>query len=94
MAMQTDVLSSHVDVSGLVVNYRTRLKGFIVISGGTAGDIIISNGGSSAAVLLQFNIPSSTISAVFYNLPGEGIVASAGLYVTLPTASKITLIYG
>tara|TARA_R110000868_G_scaffold4696_2_gene29164 strand:+ start:677 stop:961 length:285 start_codon:yes stop_codon:yes gene_type:complete len=94
MAMQTDVKSTHTTISGLVVPYRTRLKGIVCLSGGTAGEVVIRNGSASADVVFQFNVPTSTIAEVFYNLPGEGILATVGLYVVLPTGAEISLVYG
>ena len=36
MGMQTDVKSSHATTSGVVVNYRTRLKGAVVSANASA----------------------------------------------------------
>lgn len=39
MAMQYDVLSTHVNQSGLCVNGRNRLKGFVLVGTATAGTL-------------------------------------------------------
>jgi len=45
MGMQTDVKSQHGGVSGLMVPYRTRLKGAVVfpLSGATAYTVLVDN---------------------------------------------------
>lgn len=92
MAMQTDVKAAHTEATGVMVTGRTRLKAYHAISGGTAGDIIFTDG-SGGPTLLRFNIATGTQPVVLL-LPGEGILAESGIYVTLPTAAKVTIFYG
>lgn len=92
MAMQTDVKAAHSEATGVVVTGRTRLKAYQAISGGTAGDIIFTDG-NGGPVLLQFNIATGT-QPIGLLIPGEGILAETGIYVTLPTAAKVTTFYG
>ena len=44
--MQTDVKAAHVEATGTMVSYRTRVKGYQFLGGGTAGDIILRDGGA------------------------------------------------
>jgi hypothetical protein len=37
--MQTDVKSAHIEATATAVPYRTRIRGYQFITGGTAGDI-------------------------------------------------------
>ena len=94
MAMQTDVLSSHVEATGMMVSGRTRVKGYQCLSGGTAGDIIFRDGGASGPIRLQFNIPANTNNPFANLIPGEGILFTTDVHVTLPTAAKVTVFYG
>jgi len=94
MTMQTDVLSSHVEATGIVVSGRVRLKGYQCLSGGTAGDIIFRDGGASGTIRLQFNIPGNTNNPFSNLIPGEGILFTTDVHVTLPTAAKVTIFYG
>ena len=94
MAMQTDVLSSHVEATGTMVSGRTRVKGYQCLSGGTAGDVIFRDGGASGTIRLQFNIPNNTNNPFSNLIPGEGILFTTDVHVTLPTAAKITVFYG
>jgi hypothetical protein len=92
--MQTDVLSSHVEATGTMVTGRVRVKGYQCLSGGTAGDIILRDGGSGGTIRLQFNVPANTNNPFANLIPGEGIVFYTDVYVTLPTGAKITVFYG
>jgi len=92
--MQTDVKSAHVEATGTMVSGRTRVKGYQCLSGGTAGDIILRDGGASGTIRLQFNIPNNTNNPFANLIPGEGILFTTDVHVTLPTAAKITVFYG
>jgi len=94
MAMQTDVLASHVEATGTMVSGRVRVKGYQCLSGGTAGDIILRDGGASGTIRLQFNVPANTNNPFSNLIPGEGILFTTDVHVTLPTAAKITVFYG
>jgi hypothetical protein len=92
--MQTDVKSSHVEATGTMVSGRIRVKGYQCLSGGTAGDIIFRDGGATGTIRLQFNIPANTNNPFANLIPGEGILFTTDVHVTLPTAAKVTVFYG
>ena len=92
--MQTDVRASHVEATGTMVTGRTRVKGYQCLSGGTAGDIIFRDGGASGTVRLQFNVPTATIAPFSTVIPGEGILFTTDVHVTLPGTAKLTIFYG
>ena len=94
MTMQTDVLSAHTEVTALMVSGRARLKGYQCLSGGTAGDVIFTDGTSGGTERLRFNIPNNTNNPFSNLIPGEGILFNTGIYVTVPTGAKITIFYG
>ena len=91
--MQTDVKAVHTDATGTLVSGRNRVKGLIVTPGGTAGDIILRDGGSGGTTRLQFNL-STNQSAFSFTVPGEGVLFLTDIHVTLPASSKITVFYG
>jgi hypothetical protein len=92
--MQTDVQASHVEATGTMVSYRTRVRGYQCLSGGTAGDIILRDGGANGVIRLEFNVPANTNNPFANIIPGEGILFSTDVHVTLPTGAKITVFYG
>jgi hypothetical protein len=93
MGMQTDVRAVHTEATGTLVAFRTRVKAYHCISGGTAGDVIFRDGGSGGTILLQFNIGTGT-QPINMLIPGEGIVFGTNVHVTLPATAKITVFYG
>ena len=98
MTMQTDVKSAHRSTAGSYFAERTRLKGFIVTPAiSTACTFEIRNGSASGDVLFTMDITSQTVANSTYVLvPGEGILASAGLYLTLSVGSltSLSVFYG
>ena len=94
MSMQTDVQASHVEATGTMVTGRTRVKGYQCLSGGTAGDIILRDGGSGGVIRLEFNVPANTNNPFANLIPGQGILFTTDVHVTLPTGAKITVFYG
>jgi hypothetical protein len=93
MTMQTDVLAVHTEATGTVVAYRTRVRAYHCVSGGTAGDVIFRDGGAGGPILLQFNIATGT-QPITMPLPGQGILFRSDVHVTLPATAKITVFYG
>ena len=91
---QTDVLASHVEATGTMVTGRVRVKGYQCLSGGTAGDIVLRDGGSGGTIRLEFNVPANTNNPFANIIPGEGILFYTDVHVTLPTGAKITVFYG
>lgn len=91
MSMQTDVKSAHTAATGSMVSGRCRLKGYQVISGGTAGDVIFTDG-NGGATLVRIRIGTGT-QPIGLPIPGEGILAHTGIYVTLPTSAEATIFY-
>ena len=98
MGMQTDVKSAHRSTAGSYYVGRTRLKGFVVTPAiSTACTLEIRDGGASADILFTMDITSQTVANSTYVLvPGEGILASTGLYLTLSVGSltSLSVFYG
>jgi hypothetical protein len=95
---QTDVKSAHRSTAGSYYAGRTRLKGFVVTPAvSTAATFEIRDGSASGAVLFTMDIASlGTPNSTYILVPGEGILAAVGLYLTLSTGSVtgITVFYG
>jgi hypothetical protein len=95
---QTDVKSAHRSTAGSYYVGRTRLKSFVVTPAvSTAATFEIRDGSASGAVLFTMDIASlGTPNSTYILVPGEGILASTGLYLTLSTGSVtgITVFYG
>jgi hypothetical protein len=62
MSTLTNVFSVHTEATGTMYAGATNLAGYQVLSGGTAGDVIVRDGGASGTIRLQFNLPSVAIA--------------------------------
>jgi hypothetical protein len=93
MADPNGVKAIHTEATATAVTGRTYLRGYQVLSGGTAGDIIIRDGGAGGVVGVQFNIAPNQNSVVSTKIPGAGILFETNIHVTLPTGAKITMFY-
>jgi len=96
--MQTDVKSAHLSAAGSYYVGRARLKGLVVSpKASTAATFEIRDGSATAAILYTMDIASlGTPNTVSIFVPGEGILASTGLYLTtsVGTVTGITIFYG
>ena len=95
MTMQTDVKAVHLDNSGVGYVGRTRVRGYQVGPGGTAGEIQFFDNATTNAGLNPLTLHITTNTAVIATLiPGEGVLFQNGFYVVLPTNAVITVFYG
>jgi hypothetical protein len=96
--MQTDVKSAHRSTAGSYYVGRTRLKAFIVTPAiSTACTFEIRDGSATGNILFTMDITSQTVANSTYVLiPGEGILASTGLNLTLSVGSltSLSVFYG
>ena len=88
-----DVLSAHAHTSSVLINRRCRLRGVVVnTSSGTSGDVIFyDNAAASGTVLLE--VDEKAQSTVDIIIPGDGILAKNGVYVSLPSNVTATIFY-
>jgi hypothetical protein len=93
---QTDVKAAHfTGTAATMYTGRTRLKGMLFLGDGTAGDMILRDGGSSGTVRLQFNVPANSNNDVAVTIPGEGILFNTSIHITMPgTLASMTIFYG
>jgi hypothetical protein len=93
--MQTDVLATHIDASGVIFAGPTRVKGYSLAPGGTAGEIIFydnpSAGSGTVRLILNIQVNQALDSLA---IPGEGIRFSTGVYVSMPANAHLTVYYG
>jgi hypothetical protein len=93
--MQTDVKAAHIDASGVIYAAPTRVKGYSVSPGGTAGEVIFYDNASAASGATPLIINISVNQALdSLALPGQGIRFDNGVYVTMPANAHLTVYYG
>lgn len=95
--MQTDVKSTHLNLSGVVSASRTRIKGVICTAANSNAEVTIYDNASAASgnILLKFDTGATGSATVFTTwgalVPGEGILAQNGVYADLVGGSGATL---
>ena len=93
--MQTDVKAAHLDASGVIYAGPTRVKGFSISPGGTAGEVQFYDNVSAASGTIRLTLNVSTNQALdSLAIPGEGIRFDIGVYVSMPASTHLTVYYG
>lgn len=92
-------LANYVDAAattsnGQLASSRKVLKGvhFNDASGGTAGTVVLKDGGSSGTIRLTINTPGQG-SGEDVQIPGGGIVFENDIYVELTNVDAITIFH-
>jgi hypothetical protein len=103
MGMQTDVLVSQPlgssntfkNQAGNVIG-RCRIKAIYGTSGASAGTVVIYDGASNAGTcLMTISTPVASNQGTYWILmPGEGVLATTGLYAVLTNVDSAMVIYG
>ena len=100
MTMQTDILASQpltsagqvLDQAGNNVN-RCRVKAVLIIPTGTAGSVVLKDGGSGGSTIATFNTVASATQPQYMLLPGEGLLFRTNVYATPTSVGSITVFY-
>lgn len=98
--MQTDVLASApLSASGQFQNQaganlpRCRVMAIYIVPSGTAGSVVLKDGGASGSTLATFNTVASATAPTYLLMPGEGMLFRSDVYGTLTSVGSVTLIY-
>ena len=93
--MQTDVKSAHIDASGVIYAGPTRVKGFSISPGGTAGEVQFYDNATTNSGTIRLTLNVSTNQALdSLAIPGEGIRFDIGVYVSMPANTHLTVYHG
>ena len=93
--MQTDVKAAHIDASGVIYAGPTRVKGFSISPGGTAGEVQFYDNATTNSGTIRLTLNVSTNQALdSLAIPGEGIRFDVGVYVSMPSNTHLTVYYG
>lgn len=100
MGMQTDILASvPLTSSGQFTNQaaanlpRCRVKGIYIVPSGTAGSVVLKDGGASGTTIATFNTVASATQPTYLLFPGEGMLFRSDVYGTLTSVGSVTVLY-
>lgn len=90
--MAYDIQAVTVTGNGVAVNKRVRVKGLNYVTNGTAGSLILKDGGSGGTTVLTINTPAVTD---IYDLmiPDNGILCATNVHVTVSNVTSVTVLY-
>ena len=86
--MKSDVKSVRVTATGAVFAGRTRLRGIILASTGSAGSVTLQDG--SSVTQFQVDVPAGDVFA--YNLAEDGILFDGGMTISAISNATVTVI--
>jgi len=89
MAMQYDVKSAHLNVSGVMVNSRARVKGLVITAGGTSGYLYLWDS-TTAPVAATYARNSAGLVTVTQTAHGLQTGDSVGLVFGAGTGGQAT----
>jgi hypothetical protein len=98
--MQTDVYASSVrTTSGQLADYasnnlgRVRVRAVYIVPSGTAGSVVLKDGGSSGSARLTLNTVASATQPTYLLLPGEGMLFSSDVYAAVTSIGSVMVFY-
>lgn len=89
MSTLTNVIAKYASSTGDLYAGPGNLAGYHIKPGGTAGSVVLKDGGSGGTTLATIDITTDT-SVITAILPGNGIRFATSIYVTLPKSATIT----
>ena len=83
------------DASDVIFAGRVRLKGFSIVSGGSAGTIEFKNTSPAGTTLFKAKTIGTDNTTIDRTIPAEGVLFDAGMYVTytVGTIDMMTFFY-
>lgn len=90
--MSCDIQSATVTTTSVAVNKRARVKGVSYVTNGTAGSVVVKDGGASGKTVLTLNTPGVTD---IYDLmiPDNGILCETNVHIALTNVTSVTVLY-
>ena len=90
--MAYDIQAASVTEAGVAVNKRARVKGLSYVTGGTAGSVVLKDGGSGGTTVLTLNTPATT-DVYDLMIPENGILCATNVHVTVSNVTSVTVLY-
>ena len=88
-----DTHATTLTASGSVVAGRGRIAFIYAVCGAGAGSLVLKDGGASGTTLLTIATPADATATIHVDVPGEGILCSTNIYLTLTGVTSCTVFY-
>jgi len=93
MGMQSDGKATTVTESGAVFGGPARIMGIYYVASGTAGSVVIKDGGASGTTLLTIATPASATATNFVDLSAAPIRCETSAYATISNVTSTMVLY-
>lgn len=89
-----DVLAAHSHTSAAMVARRCRVRGVVInTSSGATGNVVFYDNASAASGTELLEVDEKATGTTDIQIPGNGILAKNGVYVSLPANVTATIFY-
>jgi hypothetical protein len=99
-SMQTDVLASQpLTSTGQMLNQlganipRCRVRSLYIVPAGTAGSIVLRDGGASGPIIATINTVASATQPTYILVPGEGLLFRTDIHATVTSIGSVVAFY-
>lgn len=93
MGFMSDVKSTRLaGAGGAIFGGPARVKGVYIVSSGTAGSIVIKDGGSGGTTVCTLDTPA-VAGMMYLKLPEDGLRCATDAYATLSNVTAATFFY-
>lgn len=92
MGTHSDVKAATVTGDGSVYAARTRVKAISYVAAGTAGSIVLKDGGSGGTTQLDLATAANGYGIIY--IPGDGILFGTNVYADVTNITSLTVFYG
>ena len=100
MSMQTDILASQpLTATGQMLNQasanisRCRVQAVYIVPSGTAGSVVLRDGGASGPIIATLNTVASATQPTYMLLPSEGLLFRTDIHATVTSIGSVVVFY-
>lgn len=91
--MPTDTKAVTITSTSTAIPRRARVRGIYIVDTGTAGSVVLKDGGASGTTQLDIATLGSATATQDLQVPGRGIVFGTDVHATLTNVTSVTIFY-
>ncbi len=94
----TDVTAKTITSTGFVTGSASlaapaRVKGIYYVAAGSAGSIVLKDGGASGTTLMTIATPASATATEYIAVPGNGVRFPTDVHATMTNVTSLTVFH-
>jgi len=91
--MHSDGKTTTVTASGAVFGGPARIMGIYYVASGTAGSVVIKDGGASGTAVITVATPASATATSYVDLSAAPVRCGTSAYATIANVTSVTVLY-